>query len=273
MEPVFQSHFNAIRKRLTAVGEIANNFHHNTNKGNIRETFVRELLDDNTSQFCSVGSGEIIHRDMVVPEARNQIDVILYNNRFPKLHGANGVDLHFVETVSSFIEVKSTLKKCDIRKAAQATKKIKSYPNTSAHRFNPSGKLLTPRPYSFLFAYDATVQTIESILEWMKEVASEDDYKIPELIQAQPEQMPFFPHLFLDGVFVLNKGFVHLDAMPWLNVRAQLDKFPADHIWIHNTEFELEMLWAAINMASEKLLWNEFDESNYLSYVQRMASD
>ncbi len=273
MERIFNSHFTAIRQRLTAEGEIARAFHNKTNKGNIRETFVREMLDSSTPGFCSVGSGEIIHRDMEPDAKRNQIDVILYNGRFPKLPGADGVDLHFVETVSSFIEVKSKLTKGDIRQAAQVSKRIKSYPNVPPQHFSPAGMVKTPRPYSFLFAYDATATNMKTIQKWMKEIASEDDYNIVGLTQAEAKHMPFFPHLFLDGVFVLNKGYVHLDAMPWVSAREQNPDIPTDHIWVYRENHELEVLWAAINMISEKLLWNRFEVGEYLGNFNRFISD
>ncbi len=95
MGTIFSSHLDAIRARLIAECQIANAFQHNTNKGNIREVFAREMLNDSTPQFCSVGSGEIIHRNMQADDDRNQIDVILYNNRSPRLTGAGGVDLFF----------------------------------------------------------------------------------------------------------------------------------------------------------------------------------
>ncbi|UWQ55965.1 DUF6602 domain-containing protein [Leisingera caerulea] len=264
MASIFSSHFDAIRARLLAEGQIANAFQHNTNKGNIREVFAKEMLNNSTPQFCSVGSGEIIHRHMQDDEERNQIDVILYNNRFPKLTGAGGVDLFFVETVSSFIEVKSTLSKADIRQAAKASKRIKSYPYAPPQRFNPTGMVKTPRPFSFLFAYGAQVSNIDTVAEWMKDIAAEDDYNLDALIETHPSKRRHFPNLFLDGVFVLGKGYVTLDAMPFESPSAQGTDVPNDHIWIRSGEGELEVLWAAVNIASEKLLWNEVELGEYV---------
>lgn len=273
MGKVLSSHFDTARKRLTADGEIAKPFHHKTNKGSIREVFVRELLNNSTSQFCSVGSGEIIHRDMEDDEERNQIDVVLYNNRFPKVAGANGIDLFFVETVSSFIEVKSLLTKGCIRQAAQAAKRIKTYPNAPPQRSNPTGTVKTPRPYSFLFAYDTRANDIAAALEWMKEVVEEDDYNLDALRTTAPSERSFFPHYFLDGVFVLNKGYVAIDALPLQSPMAAQPDTPRDCIWLSSPEAELEYLWAIINIASEKLLWNEFKLGEYLPVRMVAVSD
>jgi len=271
-ESIFFDHFEVVRRRLTAEGRIADSFQNGTNRGDIREAFVRELLNDCTPQFCSVGSGEIIHRNMSAAERRNQIDVVLYNNRFPKLSGFRGVSIFFVETVSSFIEVKSKLTKAHVQKAATVTKSVKSYPNTDAQRFNPTGIVKTPRPYSFVFAYDAAAKDIHRVKEWLKEVAAEGDYDLIGLIETDPLNRAFYRHGFIDGVFVLNKGCVFLDAMPFRSPATQFQNIPRDHIWITAESRELEILWSAINLASEKLLWNEVELGNYLSNFGLEAS-
>ncbi len=273
MGNILSSHFDSIRERLTSEGKLANSFQNSTNKGNIRETFARELLDNSTSQFCSVGSGEIIHRDMNVDDKRNQIDVVVYNNRFLKLSGAGGVDLFFVETVSSFMEVKSTLSKSDIRQAAEASKRIKIYPYAPPQRFNPTGMVKTPHPYSFLFAYDTDASSIQKVAEWMKEVAAEDEYNLTTLKETDPADRYFFPNLFLDGIFVLNKGYVSIDASPCQSPSMERPEVPKDHIWILGEDGELENLWALVNIVSEKLLWNYIDLGDYTSTRMMSVSD
>ncbi len=273
MGKIFSDHFEIVRQRLSREGEIANSFRHNTNKGNIREAFVKELLDNNTSQFCSVGSGEIIHREMDDGEDRNQIDVVLYNNRYPKLSGAGGVDMFFVETVSSFVEVKSKLTKDDVRQAAKASKRIKTYPYAPPQNFNPTGMIKTPRPFSYLFAYDSTAKEIKTVVEWMQEISAEDNYNLDKLRETEPGKRPFFPNWFLDGIFVLNKGFVFIDAMPFESLLTNQPKVPQDHIWVFGEHNELEILWVALNLASEKLLWNDAQIDRYLPEKEWAVSD
>ena len=106
-----RSHFDRIKRRLIAEGQTAKSFRHGANRGQIREAFVREFLSQNTSHLTGIGTGEIIHAGTSPDEPRNQIDVIIHNNRYPKISMATGVDLFFVETVSSFIEIKSSLRK------------------------------------------------------------------------------------------------------------------------------------------------------------------
>ena len=184
---LISAHFRRIAARLRAEGQAARSLHHGMNQGLIREAFVREFLIENTSDFWGVGSGEIIHADTRPEGKRNQIDVVVHNRMYPKISVASGIDLFLVETVSSFIEVKSTLKKSHLFSIAQATKAIKSNVNLPPHGVNPSGLVQNPRPYSFVFAYDGP-KNIKTVLDWMKDVSASDDYGLDRLREDASEQ-------------------------------------------------------------------------------------
>ena len=136
---LIQVHFERVARRLKAEGAAAQSFDHGTNRGQIREAFVRELLSNSTSPLTGIGTGEIIHADSSLHEGRNQIDVVVHSNRYPKISLAAGIDLFFGETVSSFVEIKSRLTKAHIRSAARTTKTIKDNLRLQPQRFNPSG--------------------------------------------------------------------------------------------------------------------------------------
>ncbi len=106
---LFRSHFDRIRRRLEAEGNAARSFHHGLNRGLIREAFIREFLAQNISDLWGVSTGEIFDRETKEGEIRNQIDVVIHNKRYPKLPLAASIDLFFIETVSSTIEIKSRL--------------------------------------------------------------------------------------------------------------------------------------------------------------------
>lgn len=72
----------------------------------IREAFVREFLAENISGFWGVGTGAIFHGEASEEEARNQIDVVIHNKRYPKLPLSTGIDLFLIETVSSVARTK-----------------------------------------------------------------------------------------------------------------------------------------------------------------------
>ena len=263
MTKILDAHFAASRERLAAAAKVADPYNHKGNKGSIREAFVKELLENCTSKFCSVGAGEIIHRDMTVDEKRDQMDVVLYNNRYPKVPGSGGIDMFFVETVSSTIEVKSRLTKDGIRKAAQASKRIKSYPQAPCQQFNPGRIISKPHPFCFLFAYDVKV-SMDTVEDWVAEVSEEDDYGLEELIRTPWEERRFAFHSFLDGIFVLNKGYILTESMPFGRPRTE-EEIPAEQVWFLSDYNELEVMWMALTMASEGLHWNMLDVPKYAS--------
>ena len=273
---LLRSHFKRIARRLQAEGEAARSFHHSLNKGQIREAFIREFLEDNTSTLCGIGTGEIIHKSTMPGDPRNQIDVVVYNKGYPKLSMATSIDIFFAETVSSFIEIKSFLAREHISKAAAVTKKIKISTNLPPQKFNPTGIVETPRPYSFIFAYDGP-KHLETLLRWMKEVSEEDDYNLDALRTAAPNQRGYFDNQFIDGVFILGKGFVLVDALP---VQSPLisyiesgDDITLDSIWCLGKKDELLMLWALINELSRNQLWNLFEMTEYIGLMEWLVSN
>ena len=268
---LFSSHFERIQRRLEAEGKAAQSFHHGLNRGLIREAFIREFLSENISEFWGVGAGEIFSRESRDREARNQVDVVIHNKRYPKLPLVSGIDLFFVETVSSFIEIKSRLTKDDVKQAAVAAKRIKDLTNFEPQQFNPTGMVENPRPYAFIFAYEGPAK-IETVCRWMREISAEDDYGLDRLRTCSPEDRQFFDHQFVDGIFVLGKGFVVVDALPSESqiaraIRMGLEVSPSE-IWIHGAKRELEILWILISALNEKLLWSTFDMAPYLGMVE-----
>lgn len=265
---LISAHFQRIAARLKAEGSAARSLHHGTNQGLIREAFVREFLIENTSDLWGVGSGEIIHTGTEPEGKRNQIDVVVHNRMHPKISVASGIDLFLVETVSSFIEIKSTLRKEHLYSTAEVTKDIKSNVQLQEQQFNPWGLVSTPRPYSFVFAYDGP-KNIQTVLKWMKEVAASDDYGLDRLRETRPSERVFFSHTFIDGVFLLDRGFVLVDAQPFRSFLANHDDADdmREYIWVMHDQDELTMLWVLINILNLFLLWNSFAFTSYLGRV------
>lgn len=268
---LLRAHFERIGRRLQAEGEAAKSFHHSLNKGQIREAFVREFLEDNTSVLCGIGTGEIIHASTTPENPRSQIDVVVYNKGFPKLSLATDIDIFFAETVSSFFEIKSTLTKADLSKTAEITKKIKSESSLAPFPETKNRDIAAHRPYSFVFAYDGP-RKIETLLSWMKEVAAKDFYNLEALRETEPEERAYFQHLFIDGVFVLGRGYVVVDSLP---IRSPLARYIErgnsaswDHIWIHNNRDELAFLWAVVNHLNWEAIWKKIDFSKYIGEIQ-----
>ena len=58
---LIQGHFARVASRLKSEGDAARSFDQGTNRGQIREAFIREFLSYNTSPLTGIGTGEIIH--------------------------------------------------------------------------------------------------------------------------------------------------------------------------------------------------------------------
>ena len=265
------SHFSRIQRRLQAEGAAAKSFRHGLNRGQNREAFVREFLTQNISDLWEVGTGEIIHKDASPEEIGSQIDVVLHNKKYPKLSLATDVNLFFIESVSSFIEIKSCLREDDLRKTAATTKRIKSLAEFSPQRLSLAGLVKTPRPYSFVFAYEGP-KRIETVLKWLKKISSEDEYGLSALKETEPGRRSFFDHRFIDGVFVLGRGFVTVDALPF---KSQVEQAisqgrpaPPESVWVYGKNQELLVLWALINQINAHLLWSHEELTEYIGEVQ-----
>ncbi len=273
---VLGAYFKRIQRRLQAEGDAARSFQHGSNRGQIREAFVREFLAQNISEFWGIGTGEVIHKDALPEELRHQIDVVVHNKKFPKLSLATGIDLFFIETVSSFIEIKSHLTKERLRKAAAVTKRIKSLADFPRQRINPIGLVETPRPYSFVFAYEGP-KNIDTVLKWLKEISHEDEYGVEALRDTEPGRRSFFKHNFVDGVFLLGRGYVTLDALPFESrvsdaIESGLKVSPRA-VWVWSREEELLIIWALINQINAYLLWGEADLTSYIGDVGMFIDD
>ena len=250
-----QGHFERIEKRLTAEGELARSFDHSLHKGHIREAFVREFLGETISELWGVGTGEVLG-STEASSRRRQIDVVIHNRRYPKISLSAGTDLFFLETISSFVEIKSNLTKEHVRKAAQVTQEIKSQVNPDA-----SGT----RPYSFIFAYRGP-KRIKTVRDWIREISKEDDYNLDQLASRPPSGRPYFLHSFIDGVFTLGTGFVVVDALPFRSAFHRSDRYLGNYLWTSDSRV-LEYLWALVNQINGDQFAKRFQFTPYLGHL------
>ena len=133
----------------------------------------------------------------------------------------------------------------------------------------------SPRPYSFVFSYDGP-KRLGTVMSWMKEVSAEDDYNLNTLRSTDPEDRGFYNNLFIDGVFVLGRGCILVDALPFQSPLTQAIEqrqfVPRDHIWLQGDD-ELLLLWVLVNALSDQLMWNNFEMSDYVGAVYWTISD
>ena len=103
------------------------------------------------------------------------------------------------------------------------------------------------------------------------------EYGVEALRDKEPGSRAFFRHHFVDGVFLLGRGFVTLDSLPF---KSQIEYAIEDGktispraVWVWSREKELLMLWALINQINAYLLWGEADLTSYLGNIGMFIDD
>lgn len=205
---------------LVAISKIPANSGHSLHKGTPREAFIKEFLESHLSENVSIGSGELIDANSKPNVPRNQYDIVIYKKNYPKLDFGGGINGFLIESVIATVEVKSTLTQNDLESAIKAAKNSKSLvPNvvTSFH----SG-YIPPKVLNYVVAYDGPA-SMKTVYGWIPQIQSKLGIVIQDL-PKEADQRIKVASPSIDGIFVLKKGFVYFDNVPFGfandNVRA-----------------------------------------------------
>lgn len=98
----------SLEQVLHAEAELAGIFSHPTLIGSAREFFVSRILGSILPKSVSVESGQVLHQN---GRLSKQLDVVIYDDRFPCFRFGHGVSQFLAEGVAASIEVKSNLDK------------------------------------------------------------------------------------------------------------------------------------------------------------------
>jgi len=201
------AHMASIEKSLVAQSGISANSGHSLHKGTPRESFIREFLQAHLPAIASIGTGEIIDAQSLPGQSRNQFDIVLYKNNYPKLDFGGGMNAFLIESVVATIEVKSKLTKADLEQAIRASQNAKNLTPSVTKSFH-SG-YVPPRVLNYVVAYDGP-QKMATVTKWISEIHRQLEVPPAELPSTH-EQRLATPAPTIDGVFILNKGFAYFD--------------------------------------------------------------
>ena len=81
-----------------------------------------------------------------------------------------------------------------------------------------------------------------------------------------------YNNLSLDGVYILNRGYVHIDTEPFQH-GIKVKELNPTYIWNYGKSDTLMMLWIYINYVTRMLSWNHFELTDYLPEIGRQLSD
>ncbi|WP_312670831.1 DUF6602 domain-containing protein [Pseudescherichia sp.] len=203
---MLKEHFDLKEQILVSQGKSVAITGHSLHKGTPREAFISEFLRDHLPASISIGTGEIIDSNSKAGEQRNQYDIVLYRNEYPKLNFGGGINAYLIESVVATLEVKSTLTYEDMKQAVKAAYNSKNLAPSINEIFGVP--TFTKGIRNFLIAYDGP-QNISTIYNWLKKAHEEHGITIPTL-PNNPTRFSM-PSPSLDAAFVLQKGFVQYD--------------------------------------------------------------
>jgi len=223
----------AKEEELIAISKIPANSGHPLHKGTPREAFIKEFLQNHLPANVAVGTGEIICADSKPNEPRNQHDIVIYKNNFPKLDFGGDISGFLIESVIATIEVKSELTKRDLEQAIDAAYNCKKLKKNVIETF--SAGYIPPATLNFLIAYSGPADMM-TILGWIHQIYSEKGIS-NEKLSIDPQVRMKTPSPAIDAIFVLKKGFLYFDNAPIGFVSDENRRACPDSKWISvNTE-------------------------------------
>lgn len=214
--------FNRLESVLEREAEHAGVLEHGTMIGSVREFITRRVLQSFLPPVTHFGAGKVI--DSVGNDSR-QVDVILFDGRFPHFSSHGMLGLYPVEGVLATVEIKSGLTKDKVAEAFENCSSVSErLPRTGFRHtldevkqlyvqkgMNPDDayerrlrEMLVPT-YVFSFQGPATAETLaNSIVSWIETRAKVGNLKAV-----------YLPRLIVAGnlVAVLNDGLFNINRV------------------------------------------------------------
>jgi len=255
---MLKAHMDAVENNLVSISQIPANAGHTLHRGTPREAFIKEYLEGHLSANVAIGTGEIIDSLSQPRVQRNQFDIVIYKRNYPKLDFGGGISGFLIESVIATIEVKSLIDQSGIDQsvgAAHNSKSLTPNVNTSFHT-----GWIPPKILNYVVAYTGPVQ-MSTVHGWILNSHRTLNIPLPNWTQQNKVQTP---GTALDGVFLLNKGFITLDNTP-ITLNNQQNPINGIHTISDCTNGSLLMLFLSLQQASNNLQGAWLNAIPYLS--------
>lgn len=208
---MLKSHMDNKETILVAQSTSASITGHPLHKGTPRESFIHEFLKDHLPTTISIGTGEIIDCNSSPGEPRNQYDIILYRNDYPKLNFGGGVNAYLIESVVATIEVKSTLTSDELERSIIAANNSKNL-TTNFQQVISTNLAGSSGIKNYVVAYTGPAK-MQTIHNWLKPIHDKLGISLPTLTLDETRFKIKCPSI--DGVFVLKKGYFYFDNIQY----------------------------------------------------------
>lgn len=251
------THMARIEKKLLHEYEVSASLGHRVNKGTAREIFIKDFLKSHLPETISIGSGEIIDSKSKPGTSRNQIDIILYKNNYPKIEFCRGMHAFFVESVAAVIEIKSILTKEDLKKAIQASRNVKRLQKNIISLAQIG--LVPQSVLNFVVAYECSAK-MKTVYKWLKEIYEEENIIYSNINES----------LTLDAIFILGKGFIEFHNAPLSFISQQMREKCPDGKWLIS-EIESGVLlhfFITLQQIVSCIFWTALKPEPYLAEFQ-----
>lgn len=264
---MLQTHFDELERSLLAASKVPGNSGHTLHKGTPREHFIRDFLEMHLSERVAIGTGEIFDAKSRPNQSRNQLDIVLYKRDFPKISFGGKINGFFAESVIATIEVKSVLTAKDTATATRAASRLKKLERHLDTSFTTG--YIPPGILSYVVAYDGP-RRMQTVVTWIRN--SQRALRLPSpvlgLCGADRYEVP---GPAIDGVFVLGKGFVHLDNSPIGFVPQELRGAHPKRHWVvgDSPDGNLLVLFLLLTQAASGLAAASLDPIPYLSRFEK----
>lgn len=254
---MLKAHMDAVESSLVSISKVPSNAGHTLHKGTPREAFIKGFLEGHLSPNVAIGTGEIIDASSAPKSQRNQFDIVIYKRSFPKLDFGGGVSGFLIESVVATIEVKSLLNQAAIDQSVKAAHTAKLLtPNLAK---SSSTGWIPPKILNFVVAYSGPAK-MATACSWIR--SAHQNHGIPEP-KLDHSKRGTIPGTALDGVFLLEGGFVQLDNMP---MTLNSGGAPGNYIISDSSGGNLLMLFLALQQACNNI------EGAWLNVLPYLAS-
>jgi hypothetical protein len=255
------AHMDAVEASLVHTSQIPANAGHTLHRGTPREAFIKQFLESHLSANVAIGTGELIDASSTPRASRNQFDIVIYKKSYPKLDFGGGVSGFLIESVVATIEVKSLLNQTAIDQSVGAARSAKVLNPNVAKSF--SSGWIPPKVLNFVVAYDGPAQ-MSTAHGWILNAHRSQGIPLPSWTQQSKHSTP---GTALDGVFLLQKGFVKLDNTP-LSLNAGPTPSPGIHVVCDSPRSNLLMLFLALQEACNNVEGAWLNPVPYVQSVQ-----
>ncbi len=243
---MLKSHMDAVETSLIHISQIPANAGHTLHRGTPREAFIKEFLEGHLSANVAIGTGEIIDANSQPRAQRNQFDIVIYKDNYPKLDFGGGINVFMIESVVATIEVKSLLDQSAIDQSVRAAHAAKSLTPNVISSFSTGW--IPPRVLNFVVGYQGPAQ-LATVQGWI--LNSHATQQIPLPVWNQNTRLST-PGTALDGVFLLQKGFVKLDNAP-TTLNNQQQPLPGTNVISESQSGNLLMLFLSLQEACNNI--------------------